>query len=725
MMTDRYILEAEGDDLDNDVPELPKPQLAAHPGHDFKKITNVGRGGSELTNVVGDGPVSVRGPDKRQIGKDRQNVVAVFNFRDKAKAMTVRQELLDGKLGLEVPKVDGPRPARIDKEKKYSDPGNLYYQLSATVFVPEDSSSNELIRKLKSRKASDVLGPFKEPGAARFELTVQKRSGATETMMFKSEEEANKAKEDIEKGIRDNPIKGVTARRVAPGVSTIANQGLSRNRFFSDTAVLSRKHYDMLKKDPERGRYEIARDIGLTLALTGVPGTIGDEARLERNMLVKKIGQEKANLQIKNAESQLDDYIKRVKQSPTTRSGADMEKLKPQFKGSFEGQRHTVKGRLQHSMHRYVDPKTGELKKASRSRESRSPYEFIWSNKFEDWFTPLEYAAKRRGDELPTKKRAEAEPVSFDPSKNDRKKGMPGKETGVGPRRQVVPPEAKAYVEQYLKVFNAVAKYYSDSPLTNDFAEALQGIIRTVKTKGSPTRQSLDKLEKEVENMRSKYEKSGESLTITGKEKLQHAIAVGKKLVAQPPPEYDEYDYGAQGEEEPDQDFAKAASKAARLGIAKGGNEPKSKGHDFKEPRMPGRQQVLTAPGLPTKMVEPGKAPPEYRSHSKDWADLDNLLRGADDSEFSGAKDSDAMNALRSKINARNTSSDDPNVVVKKPVRKAPPASKSFTVHPGPTRKSPNGNHDKIKNVSPDTPWRALAKLQGDDQLDDQEDDNQ
>ena len=675
--------EAEGDD-DEDVPERPAgDRLAAHPGHEFGQIRGTKKGSTNIPSVVGDGPVSVRGPDERQLAKDTSYLLAIFNYRDRERAQNARNDLLSGKFGLSVPKVDGPRAAKQGEQQ--------YFTLSAVVDVPEDKSPNELIRGLRSRKAADVQGPFKRAGQRRFELTVQKRSGATETRFYSSEQEANQAKAEIEKGIKDSPVKGVVARRMAPGQSSLTQRGMTKGQYFSDTAAKSRKHWQLLKDDPDGARSEIARDQGLTLAIEPGPGEAGEEARMEREILRQKVGPERASREISAAKEQLDAYIKKVKDQAggQARTAANLEKLKPQFDGSFVGQTHTVKGRAQTYRYSYLDPKTGERKKGSGQREGQSNYEFVWDGK--QWLTPVEYHSARRGERMPTQQAKGPEAASAGGSTAAPPPTAKAPTRGGTSRR--LDPTDRKYAEKYAETLQAVGRHYMQSPLTTAMGEAMLGVVRTTRAKGSPTKQSLELLSRSIEELRADFETRGNAMTPRGRENVERAIHAGYLCLSQPPPTHD--DYGSEDDDEPDpQGFAKAAADAARLGLARSAGTPKSIGKGFTgDPRQPGRKHVAVAPGLPPKVVD--TVPHEYlRTTEPGWEELDWMLRGEDDSTFAEPKDSSAWQALKSRLGDR------------------------LTRHavPGVTRKGPDkggGGQGGEERDDSDTPWRALAKLKG------------
>lgn len=677
------VTEAEKDD--EEAPERPEgDRPAPHPGHAFSQIKGTKKGASNVPSIVGDGPVSVRGPDERQLARDTSYVLAVFNYRDRAKAQGARNDLLAGKFGLSVPKVDGPRSAKQGDQE--------YYTLSAVIDVPEDKSPNELIRSLRSRKAAEVQGPFRRAGQRRFELTVQKRSGATETRFYNSEAEANQAKAEIERMIRDNPVKGVVARKMAPGQSALAQRGLTKGQYFSDTASKARKHWELLRADPEGARAEIARDQGLSLAIDPVPGKADDEARMEREILRQKVGPERAAKEIANAKDQLDAYIKKIRDHAggQERTAANLEKLKPQFPGSFVGQTHTTKGRAQTYRYSYLDPKTGERKKGSGQREGQSSYEFVWDGK--QWLTPVEYHAARRGERVPQQKAKgpEGAPAAPAPAPARAPTGAPAARGGTSRR---LDPTDSGYAEKYAETLQAVGRHYMQSPLTAKMGEAMLGVVRTTRAKGSPTKQSLELLARSIEDLRAEFETKGNAMTPRGRENVERALHAGYLCLSQPPPTHDVY--GPEDDDTPDpQGFARAAADAARLGLARSSGTPKSIGKGFTgEPREPGRKHVAVAPGLPPKVVD--VVPREYlRSTEPGWEELDWMLRGEDDSTFAEPKDSGAWQALKSKLGG------------------------NITRHsiPGVTRKGPErdgGDRGGEERDDADTPWRALARLKG------------
>jgi hypothetical protein len=688
-------------EADSEDENPPEKGPAPHPGHQFSQIRNVGKPGSEnIPSIIGDGPVSVRGPDERRTAEDTQYVLAVFQYKDKDRAQQARNDLLSGKFGISVPKVDGPRVGSIG-----GDPEKKFYSLSATVDIPDDTAPNELIRTLRGRRAADVRGPFKRAGHVRYELTVQKRSGATETLFFNSKDEAEAGKKQIEQGIRDNPVKGIAARRVAAGQSALTQRGLTKGQYFSDKASQARAHLALMKSDPEGARAKIADQLGLTLALDPAEGPAGEDARMERMILQQKHGQEKMRKMAANAKEQLDDYIRKLKDHAggMSRTTAELDKLKPQFPGGFVGQVHTVKGRAQRYSHRYIDPKTGEEKKGGGWREAKSSHEFVWDG--EEWLTPVEYTSKRRGEALPTRQAKKGDEGLPDVTPaGTQAVGGDTKGPEKRPSAKRLDPAHPQYAEHYAKTLEAVGRHYMKSHLTKDMGEAMLAVVRTTRSKGSPTRQSLKLLSDKIDDLKEMYETGGESLTPRGKENVQYALHAGYLCLRQPPPTHDDYSDDFVGGQEADPDFARSAAKAARLGFAKGANQPKSIGKDFKgDPRLPGRKHVAVAPGLPPAVVD--KIPREYlRSDSEGWEELDYMLRGADDSEFSEPKDSSAWSALRKSLATP---------------RKGDPADlkRSMERPWGPTRppkkdsKGVGGDKPKDVGANADTPWRALAKL--------------
>lgn len=701
--------------------------LAHHPGHQFTNIRGTGKTQSNIPSVVGDGPVNVRGPDERQMTGDTQYVVALFNYRDQTRAQESRNKLLSGELGITATNVRGPMKVVTKPEKQPDgkvEGGITYYSNSVSIDVPEGQTPNEFIRSLKSRKAAEVQGPFKRAGKKSFELTVQKRSGATETLFFDSKEKAEAAKAEIEKGIRDNPVQGIVARRVATGQSALSQRGLTQRGYFSDKASKAREHAALLKSNPDSALGEIARDLGLEIALD--PNS-DDEARLSREILVQKVGKEKAAHQISNAKEQLDAYIKRIKTSAgaSALSHADIEKLKPKFDGSFKGQTHTVKGRAQLNRHQYIDPKTGELKKGGRWREGRSSYEFVWDGS--EWLTPVEYSAKRRGTPLPsqaTKDKADPEVRPTGAAKDPKDRGKRSAALNV-----VSDTSSKKYLDMYIDTLEKVGKHYLQSKLTMPMAEAIRAVARTARAKGSPTKKSLENLASAVQALRAEIETRGEGFTPRAKENAEYALHAGYICLSQKPPTYE--DFSEPEEDVPDRGgFAAAAARSAGLGLKKADNTPKSIGREFDKAAAnstgPRRKHVAVAPGLPAKVVD--TVPREYLRSSEDgWQELDYMLRGEDDSTFAEPKDSTAWNALRANLSGDRPEGDieDPDgktIPVDKSHsrpsqarRLAPDLKRSHSYHPGPARKSaskPAGGADSDKRDA-ETPWRQLARLHG------------
>lgn len=680
---------------------------------------------AQAPHIVGDRPVNVRGPDEVSSEKGREYVTARFNYRDQQRAQDARKNFrkVAADMGIPQPDLRGPFQDRMsvdDPEQKGKKKVITYFFLETDWEIPEDRTPNEFKQELRAmRAADDVSGPHREGGSKRYQITVQKVSGETESKVYKSLEDAEAAKAEVERQIKDDPVQGVAARRVAPGVSSLRARGMSQDQYFSGKNSLKRKHAVMLMKEPG-AKEKIADEIGLD------PKDPGQAKELEQYM------------------SDLKGLVANYGSSPR-----ELDALKPSYEGSADGQVHRVTGKTQFWKSKYIDKKSGEEKKASGYRQGKRALEFMWLSGEPrqrtdpktgepmvdpktgkpitwsgEWVTPVEYSLRKRGQKVPdapaktARERGEQDQRAAERdamrAKHDRVK--PGDDDGpdVSPRKREVRPDDKSYMQHYVRILTAVGRHYQQSPITKDMADAMLAVARTTTAKGSPTVQSLQKLSDAVEELRGVIESRGEALTKVGKENALAALDAGYRILSQPAPEADEF------EDEPafdlNADRAKGKSlgqqMAPKLGIAKGANEPKSVGRDFeRRPEKSQRRHVASAPGLPTKTVN--KIPYEYRKdRNKDWDDVHDTWDSetATISRLTGdvPPNDSAWQALQRKVGAEN-----------------PPApgqaARTLSVHkgagasqdtPGDRGEPETGDTKAGQDAPSDTPWRALSKLQ-------------
>ncbi len=649
--------------------------------HRMTSITGA-RKQSEVPVASSDNVVSVRGPDEVKGSEGPPLVTARFNYRDMARAKGARLDLRRaGAIAVRGPSEDRTEP---DEE------GNSvqYWYLEGDWEVPPDGTPKELMQTLRARKAADVSGPRREGGARKFQLTLQKSSGETETAIYRSREEADAAKTEIERQIRDNPVQGLVARRYRPGQSSVRARGLTRNQYFSERGAQRRKHAQMMQKDPGTARREIARQLGL------------DDKRADDRR-------------------QLDSYIDELKGLVATqaRTERELDSLKPDFEGSADGQVHRVTGAAQQWRGKYIDPKTGEERKSSGWKQGKRALEFMWDAREREWVTPVEFSMRRRGQKPVTRQRDDGPDLAAGAAalkaKRDPNRGIEDAPAPGPASKRRVRPDEPAYAEHYMKVIGAVSKYYAQSPMTRAMAEAMQGVLRTTRAKGSPTVQSLSRLSDVLDDLRAEFESRGASLTPTGQDLVKTALDVGYRVLAQPPPTHDIHDEDLPGEYDPqavaaDRGASLGQQGSARMGLARPSNEPRSV-PDRPAGREPSRKHVAVAPGLPPKLA--ARIPYEYRRDAiRTWDDLHDLWGDRDVGNFArltGAPPNDAAwRALQKKLGTELGDAPEGGVARAFTTGDRPAPGEAGEDRPmakGPRREPPAG-----------APWRALSRVAAD-----------
>jgi hypothetical protein len=625
----------------------PTPADKGGADHRFAPIAGLHRKDkTDLGISSSDDVVNVRGPDEKQLSRDTTYVVGLFRYRTVDRAMVGKKKLEE----FGAVHVQGPRrQVMTQKGPDGEDQEIEYFSVAARLDVPDDQTPNEYARKLKQLGAKEVEGPHREGGRRRFSLVVQHRSGRTEELLFPSEEEALAKKQELEDAALANPVQGVVPRRVGAGQSSLRDRGLTQAGNFSDQSALKAKH----KK---------YRDT------------------MERDAAIEKIRQETGM-----GASEAEEYMKSLgPRAP--RTSQDLEGMKPDFEGSFEGQRHTTLGPARHWMTRYKDKETGEMRRMRGQSQAKSKYEFIWSQKDRQWYTPTQYSIVRRGGVIPTRQAPAEDPSVADVPKPKAPEGVD--------LRKPLDPSSEGYRVKYARTAEKLGQNFTRLAPTREFGQAMLRLGKEAVSGKGVSRPALDVLRLSVKRMEELLEaESAAKMPEDERKYIAAAIDLGYRVANTPPPvapgtpavqpgEFDEPEAPRKGGLEMDPQTQR------RLGVAKKNMFP---GFDMKKDKESGRRLHVVPRERGGKLV--GHMPSEYQAdRSPEWKDFTWLMRGQDDTEYTPPAD-DAWRALKKKL------------------------GKDFTWHqgerPAPQTKEPTAKDDPKAGpeASADTPWRALARL--------------